>query len=312
MVKNVSMGLLRKAGGVWAVGGKFEVVGIRQMPVEGPARKAKWRQGKPVLSAAVLFLVIAGCLGCGLIMTKNPAYLDLQNNSVAPNREFLFGTDTMGRDIFSMVWYGGRVSLSIGMIATGISTAIAVIFGAASGCAPAWLDRFLMRLTEILLSVPELLLIILLQAAFGQANVWSLSVTIGVTGWMGMAKIIRTQVRQIRGSEYVLAAKCMGGSFFHVLWRHLTPNFLPSVTFMAVMDVRSAIAAESTLSFMGLGLPVEVVSWGSMLSLAEKALLGGFWWMILIPGAFLVVTLLCMTELGNYLQKNADHRERNL
>lgn len=211
-----------------------------------------------------------------------------------------------------MIWYGGRLSLFIGLAATAISTAIAILLGAASGCAPNWLDALLMRLTEILLSIPGLLLIVLLQAILGRANVLSISLVIGVTGWTSMAKIIRTEVRQIRSSEYVLASRCMGGGFFHILWRHLTPNFVSSIMFMVVMNVRTAIAAESTLSFMGIGLPLEVVTWGSMLSLSEKALLSRAWWIILIPGLFLVVTLLCITSLGNYLRKAVNRKQSNL
>ena len=104
----------------------------------------------------------------------------------------------------------------------------------------------------------------------------------------------------------------MGGGFFYILWRHLTPNFVSSIMFMAVMNVRSAIAAESTLSFMGIGLPVEVVTWGSMLSLSEKALLSGDWWIILIPGGILVAALLCITSLGSCLRRNINRRENNL
>ena len=289
----------------------FEVVGIRSLP-EQPVQKEKWYRGKPLFSAVLLALIVLGCLGCRLLMTADPTYMDLSRCSVPPSRQFLFGTDTMGRDIFSMIWYGGRLSLFIGLAATAISTAIAILLGAASGCAPNWLDALLMRLTEILLSIPGLLLIVLLQAILGRANVLSISLVIGVTGWTGMAKIIRTEVRQIRSSEYVLASRCMGGGFFHILWRHLTPNFVSSIMFMVVMNVRTAIAAESTLSFMGIGLPLEVVTWGSMLSLSEKALLSRAWWIILIPGLFLVVTLLCITSLGNYLRKTVNRKQSNL
>jgi len=238
--------------------------------------------------------------------------MDLMNCSVAPNRQFPFGTDTLGRDVFSMIFSGGRVSLIIGFLATLISTAIAVAFGALSGLAPRWLDNLLMRFAEILLSVPSLLLVLLLQAILGKASVLSLSLVIGVTGWTGVAKIVRTEVLRLRSSEYVVAARCMGGGFFHVLFQHLAPNFISSIMFMVVMNLRSAIIAESTLSFMGLGLPLEIVSWGSMLSLAEKALLTRAWWIILVPGAFLVVTLLCVTGIGNYLRKGNDRRESKL
>lgn len=238
--------------------------------------------------------------------------MDLAHTSLPPSRAFWFGTDAMGRDIFSMIWYGGRVSLLIGFLSAGISTALAALFGTVSGLAPRRLDELLMRLTEIFLSIPSLLLIVLLQAVLGKAGVVSLSVVIGVTGWTGMAKVVRAEVRRLRESEYVLAAKCMGAGFFHVLRRHLAPNFFSSIMFMSVMSIRSAIAAESTLSFMGLGLPLEVVSWGSMLSLAEKALLSGAWWIILIPGAFLVVTLLCVTGIGSWLRGEGDGQGSNL
>lgn len=263
-------------------------------------------------AAVLLVLIFFGCLFCGMIQTHDPAYMDLANSSVGPNREFWFGTDTMGRDIFSMIWSGGRVSLLIGILSTAISTVTAILIGALSGCAPAWADELLMRLTDILLSVPSLLLVVFLQAILGEAGIVSLSLVIGLTGWMSMAKIVRTQVKQIRNSEYVLAARCMGGGFFYILFRHLAPNFISSIMFMAVMNVRSAIAAESTLSFMGIGLPLSVVSWGSMLSLAENALLSGAWWMIVIPGIFLVTTLLCITSLGEYLRAQMSCGQGNL
>ena len=289
----------------------FELVGIR--PVEQiPVKRRKWYQGRPVAAAIILALIVSGCLFCERIMTKDPSYLDLTHYNVAPDREFLFGTDTMGRDIFSMIWYGGRISLLIGFTATLISTAAAIVFGAVSGSAAKWLDMLLMRLAEILLSVPGLLLVIFLQSILGKANVWSLSLVIGMTSWMSIAKVVRTEVRQIRGSEYVIAAKCMGGGFFYVLWKHLTPNFLSSILFMVVMNIRSAMIAEATLSFMGIGLPVEIISWGSMLSLSERALLTKSWWIILIPGAFLAVTLLCVTDIGNYLRMGANRRHSNL
>lgn len=266
----------------------------------------------PALSLIVLTTVVIFCFACEGLMTQDPLYMDLACCNEAPGKEFLFGTDTMGRDIFSMICHGGRISLTIGFLATLLSTILAVFAGSVSGCAPARIDGVLMGLTELFLSVPGLLLTVFLQAVFGGANVYSLSVVIGLTGWMSMAKVVRTEVLQLRHTDYVLAAKCLGGGFFHVLFRHLAPNFFPSVLFMAVMNVRNAIIAESTLSFMGLGLPVEEVSWGSILSLAENALLSRSWWIILIPGAFLVGTLLCLTNLGNYMRGNANRRHSNL
>lgn len=289
----------------------FTQVGIRPEPAAS-GKKASRLEGFPWISAVLMAAIVLCCLFAELLMTKDPTYLDLDNFNVAPNAEFLFGTDTLGRDIFSGIWYGGRISITIGFLATAISTFIAVVYGSVSGIAPTWLDTLMMRFTEIFLSVPGLLLVLFLQAILGRANVISLSIVIGVTSWASIAKVIRTEVRQIRNSEYVVASRCMGGRFFHILGRHLAPNFIASIMFMVVMNVRGAIGSESTLSFMGMGLPLEIISWGSMLSLAEKALLTDSWWIIVIPGAFLVVLLMCLTNIGNYLRKSANRKESNL
>ena len=289
----------------------FTVVGPR------PEHAALGKKGAhdksfPLVSAILLCVIVLCCMFAEVLMTKDPTYMDLANFNVAPNREFLFGTDTLGRDIFSDIWYGGRISISIGFLATVISTFIAVVYGSLSGIAPAWLDTGMMRFTEIILSVPSLLIVLFVQAILGDANVLTLSVVIGVTSWASIAKVIRTEVRQIRNSEYVVASRCMGGGFFHILGKHLAPNFIASIMFMVVMNVRGAIGSESTLCFMGMGLPLEVISWGSMLSLSEKALLSGSWWIILIPGFFLVTLMMCLTNIGNYLRKNANRKESNL
>ena len=289
----------------------FTMVGIRAEQI-APTNKVRRTKDFPWISVILLSIIVLCCLFAEVIMTKNPSYLDLKNYNVAPNSEFLFGTDTLGRDIFSGIWYGGRISITIGFLATLISTFIAVVYGSVSGIAPVWLDTLMMRFTEIFLSVPGLLLVLFLQAILGDANVITLSIVIGVTSWASIAKIIRTEVRQIRNSEYVVASRCMGGKFFHILGKHLAPNFIASIMFMVVMNVRGAIGSESTLSFMGMGLPLEVISWGSMLSLSEKALLSGSWWIILIPGAFLVTLLMCLTNIGNYLRKAANRKESNL
>lgn len=289
----------------------FTVVGPRPEPA-APAKKRGYDKSFPLVSTILLTVVVLCCLGAEVLMTKDPTYMDLANCSVAPNRKFLFGTDTLGRDIFSGIWYGGRISISVGFFATVISTAIAVVYGSVSGVAPAWLDALMMRFTEVFLSVPGLLIVLFVQAILGKANVLTLSIVIGITSWPSIAKVVRTEVRQLRSSEYVVASRCMGGKFFHILGKHLAPNFIASIMFMVVMNIRTAIVTESTLSFLGMGLPLEIISWGSMLSLAENALLSKSWWIILIPGAFLVTLLLCVTSLGNYLRKAANRKESNL
>ena len=202
---------------------RFALVGVRSAPAVHSERRR--RRSLPLPSLILLSAIVLGCLLCELFIPKDTSYMDLFNYTHAPSSEFWFGTDTMGRDVFSMIWYGGRISLCIGFLATLISTTIAVVFGSISGLAPKWLDDLLMRFTEIVLSIPSFLLVVLIQAILGKANVLSISLVIGVTGWTSIAKVVRTEVRRIRNSEYVIAARCMGAGFFRILWKHLAPNF---------------------------------------------------------------------------------------
>ena len=291
-----------------------DIVGPRPI-LKSPDRstsKSRLPAGFPRLASAVLLIIILGCIFCGFFTGDDPYRMELTQINQAPSAEHLFGTDTLGRDIFTLIWYGGRRSLFIGAFATLISTAIAVIYGSISGLAGRTVDSIMMRFSEIMLSIPSLLLIIFMQAVIGQRNVVGISIIIGITGWMSVAKMVRTEVRKIRDSEYVLISRMMGGSFMHILIKHLAPNFISTIMFMVVMNIRSAIVAESTLSFLGIGLPVEIITWGSMLSLSEKALLTGSWWIILIPGVFLIVTLLCVTAIGNYIRGNKSSSHGNL
>ena len=293
----------------------FRLVGMlprESLPEETARGWRRYFRGKPVAAMALLAVIGFCCLFAELMMTHDPTYLDLANANVAPNGEFLFGTDALGRDLFSMIWYGGRVSLAIGLLSTAISTVIAVVYGCISGLSSRMVDNAMMRATEILLSIPSILIVILLQAVLGEATVLSISLVIGVTGWMNIAKVVRSEVRQIRGCDYVLAARCMGGGFFHILGRHLLPNFLSSIMFMVVTNIGTAIATEATLSFLGIGLPLEIVSWGSMLSSADRALLSNNWWVIVIPGLFIVLTLVCFTAVGNHIRKRANKGFSNI
>lgn len=288
-----------------------ETMGVKEVSQAGILRNLRIKRF-PVAAAAVLLLIILGCVFCGLFTGEEPFRMELTHINAAPDKAHIFGTDTLGRDIWSIIWYGGRRSLFIGAFATLISTGIAVIYGSISGLAGRVVDSVMMRFSEILLSIPSLLLIIFVQAVIGQRNVIGISIIIGITGWMSVAKMVRTEVKRIRDSEYVLISKMMGGNLFHVMRKHLAPNFAGTIMFMVVMNIRSAIVSESTLSFLGIGLPVDIITWGSMLSLSDKALLTGSWWIILIPGVFLVVTLLCVTELGNYLRGSKSSRHGNL
>jgi peptide/nickel transport system permease protein len=229
--------------------------------------------------------------------------MHLEALSQPPSMAFPFGTDSLGRDLFKMVWQGGRSSVYIGVLATAVSTAIAVAYGTASGLSGERGDAVLMRIVELLLSVPSILYIVSIQAALGKPSASSVAAVIGLTSWMSVAKMVRSEVLRVRRSEYVLAAKQMGGGFLYILWQHLMPNFFPAILFMVVGNIGAAIGAEATLSFMGIGLPTDVVSWGSLMSLSQRALLTASWWIILIPGFFLVTTLVCVTNIAEYYRR---------
>ena len=173
--------------------------------------------GFPYISVTVLTVIVAGCIIGSIVYSDSAYYMQLSEISAAPGRGHIFGTDTLGRDLFSVIWCGGRISLTVGLLATLISTAIAVVYGAAAGLASQRVDDMMMRLTEILMSVPQMLFVMFLQAIMGDANVISISVVIGITGWMAVAKMVRSEVRQLRSSGFVMAARSMGGGFFYIL-----------------------------------------------------------------------------------------------
>lgn len=290
----------------------FEVVGANYLKQENIEIKNKKNKNIPYISVGILILIILCCCFNKLVMNHDPKYMDLINSSLSPNKEFYFGTDSMGRDIFSMIWYGGKISLFIGILSTIISTFIGIVYGSISGIASELIDDIMMRFTEIILSIPSILVIIFVQAILGKSTPISISIVIGITSWMNIAKVVRSEVRQIRNSEYILAARTMGGSYMYIIYQHLVPNFISSIMFMVVTNIGTAIGTESTLSFLGIGLPLEIISWGSMLSLSEQSLLTNQWWVILIPGIFLVTTLVCITNIGNYIRKLNNKKLSNI
>ncbi|SCJ69667.1 Probable D%2CD-dipeptide transport system permease protein ddpC [uncultured Eubacterium sp.] len=266
----------------------------------------------PKVSLCILSLIILLSVLAGVIAPYGADDMDSTAINLAPGITHIFGTDNMGRDLFTLVLYGGRASIYIGILSACISTAVAVVYGTLSGLAGERTDDVLMRFSELIMSIPSILLVIFLQAMWGQASYTSLSVIIGLTSWMNISKIVRSEVRQIRNSDYVLAAKTMEGGFWYILRRHLLPNFVSSIMFMVVTNIGQAMITESTLSFLGLGLPLTTVSWGSLLSMSQEMLLSNSWWMIVIPGFVLITTLVCVTNIGEYIRKKNNRLYSNL
>ncbi len=230
----------------------------------------------------------------------------------APSLLHWFGTDSLGRDVFSRVICGGRASLFIGIAAAALSTLLAILCGALSGLGSAKMDRVLMRTCDLLLSLPQVLMVIFLQAMLGKATWGSLAFVIGVTGWMGLARIVRNEVRKLRSSDFITASRMMGASRGYVLKTHILPNVFPVILYPAISSIGTAIVSESTLSFLGLGLPLDSASWGSLLSEAQKSLLSGQWWNLVFPGGVLVLTLIAVTEVGEHFRLRNTRRHSNL
>lgn len=270
------------------------------------------RKQRPNIAIAILTVSAVLSVFAGFIAPYKPNFMNEYAIGAAPSMSHIFGTDNLGRDLFSMILYGGRASLTIGIASAVIGTLIAAVYGTLSGMANKHVDRLMMKATDLFMSIPALLLVIVLEAIWGEASYTSLSLVIGITSWMQMSKVIRSEVIRLRKSEFVIAAEMYGGSFWYILRRHLFPNYFSSIMFMAVSNVGSAIIVESTLSFMGLGLPISEISWGSLMSLSQDALLSDQWWMIIIPGLILISVLVSITEIGEYIRGRNTSKGSNI
>lgn len=266
----------------------------------------------PKAELCILGFIILSCACAGILAPFTPEQMDTAALNAAPGGRHPLGTDALGRDLLSMLLYGGQASIYIGFLSGLISTGIAVVYGTVSGLGSEKISDLLMRFSELLMSIPSILLVIFLQALWGKPTATSLAVIIALTSWMNISKIVRSEVRQIRESDYVLAAKTMEGGFWYILGNHLLPNFISSIMFMVVTNIGQAMITESTLSFLGLGLPLTTVSWGSLMSMSQEALLSNSWWMIVIPGLVLIITLVCVTGIGEYVRRKNNRIYSNL
>lgn len=266
----------------------------------------------PLISIILLTIIILGCIFADFIINHNPTLFYVQNLNQAPNSDFYFGTDNLGRDIFSIIWYGGRISLFIGISGTIILSTIGIIYGCISGLSPKLIDNLMMRFAELLSSIPSILLLICLTSIFQSQNILTLSLTIGLVNWIPIARMVRNEVLHIKNTEYFWSAKLMGVSIPRLIFKYLIANFWSTIMFMIISSINTCIMNEAILSFLGLGLPIDIVSWGSMLSLANRALLSNSWWVILFPGLFIITTLFCITNIIQHFQKVTTHKYSNL
>ena len=270
-------------------------------------RRDRWFQAGVGLVALV---VLAGLLAPWLA-PFDPITGDLRNAYLlGPGGRYLLGTDAQGRDVLSRVLYGARLSLSVGLISQAVAATLGVTLGLLSGYYGRWVDALVMRLADVTLAFPTLLLLIAVAAAVSP-SLPMVFVVIGTVGWAGMARLVRSQVLVLKGSEYVLAARALGAPDQRVLLRHLLPNVRNQVIIATTLGIAGAIMAEAALSFVGLGAQPPTPSWGAMVA-DGRDLLRVAPWVSFAPGLAIGLAVLGFNLVGDGLREALDPRRRVL
>jgi len=238
--------------------------------------------------------------------TYYETHLHLKNQ--APSVQFWFGTDELGRDLFTRVWWGARISLLIGIIASVIDLIIGVFYGSLAASIGGKTEEFMMRLADILYSIPYLLVVILLMVVIG-SGITTIIIALTLTGWISMARIVRGQILQLKQLDFIKAAHSMGASRLRILSRHLIPNALGSIIVTVTLTIPTAIFAEAFLSFLGLGVQAPIASWGTMANDGLPAL-RYYPWRLFFPAGFISLTMLSFNLLGDGLRDAFDPRLR--
>jgi peptide/nickel transport system permease protein len=216
---------------------------------------------------------------------------------------FPFGTDQASRDVLSRVLYGGRVSLAVAFIATLVSITLGTAYGAIAGFAGGVVESVMMRILDALLSIPRLLLLIAIFAAWRGLDVGDFIVIVGLTGWYGLSRIVRGQVLAIKGEEFVVSARALGASRARILLKHILPNILTPVIVAASLGVGHVILLEAGLSYLGIGVQPPEPSWGSIIQDGSDQVAGGAWWISFFPGMAIVLTVMAFNVLGDALRE---------
>jgi ABC-type dipeptide/oligopeptide/nickel transport system permease subunit len=270
------------------------------------------RDGRARFGLAVVVLLILGALLAPFIARHDPTTIDLTNTLAAPSGVHWLGTDVQGRDVWARLVYGARVSLTVGVVSQALSLILGVAAGLVAGFYGKWVDDVVMRLADITLAFPTLLLLIAMAAAL-QPSLGTVMLTIGVVGWAGMARLVRGQVLVVRQTEYVQAERALGAGDLRIMLRHVLPNVIAPVVIAATLGVAGAIMAEAALSFLGLGVQPPTPSWGAMIADGrDLSQLRGAPWTSLFPGLAIGAAVLGFNLLGDALRDALDPRAAGL
>jgi peptide/nickel transport system permease protein len=250
--------------------------------------------------AAILLLLMFAALGAPIIAPHNPLRQDLANDLITHNADHLLGTDKLGRDILSRTLYGARISLSVGFATVALSLVIGFVTGSMAGYFGGWVDLLLMRLVDILLAFPGILLAIAFTAVLGP-GLNHVILALCLIGWTGYARLVRGEIIGLREREFIQAARALGGSPKRVIVQHLLPNLLPPLLIQATFGLAAAIIAEGSLSFLGLGVEPPTPSWGSMLNDGRQFLLVAPH-LTTYPGLAIMITVFALNLVGDGLQ----------
>lgn len=281
------------------------------------------RHSMAMAGVVILLLLILYSFGGGVVISEEVAnFTETGSRLEGPSREHLFGTDTIGRDIFARTIYGGQISLLIGLSAMLVELLIGITVGALAGYYGKWIDSLLMRFTEAWLNIPALFLLLIMAKAFGgripaitfmgrtfSGSVIVIILIIGITSWMYLARIVRAEFLSLKEEDFILAARETGTSNLRIMVQHILPNTVAPIVVAATLSVANAILLESYISYLGLGVQPPTATWGNMLEGAHGYIESAPWLWI-FPGLFILLTVLSINFIGDGLRDALDPRSR--
>ena len=261
-----------------------------------------------LIGGAVVLVLALMAVAAPLVSPHDPHKPDVKRILEPPSTSHWLGTDQIGRDVLSRMLYGARVSLAVGFVSVGIATAIGIALGAGAGYHGGPVDGAVMRLVDLMLVFPRFFLL-LAVLAFLKPSIWTIMVVIGLTGWMGVARLVRAEFLALKEREFVIWSQSIGASAFRIIWRHILPNAMGPVLVAMTLGIPAAILTESGLSFLGLGVRPPYATWGNILN-EGKEVIELAWWLSVYPGLAILVTVLSYNLLGEGIRDALDPRLR--